>query len=152
MLNKCSSHAHGDVHGTCVPASKRQDHWNYYIYERNCSTSVVWIHIKGIFPGDMVSGAMYLPCETSEYFSDDIFQNLISDLAFIEGKFKDPILQRGYLNARTSLLSEKTAEDIVTWKAQVVFGVTFVFPLSVTDARHSYRRLKILHATGEGFS
>ena len=109
MSKKCSSHVHGGIHGICILVSD-EIMQNVDIVEGTSSSSILWIHIKNSsITENMVLGAVYLPCEASRHFSDDIFHNLMSDLSYIEGRYKAPILLTGDFNSRTGVLS-----DIIT--------------------------------------
>ena len=87
MPRKCSSHPYGGVHGICILVSDTIMQ-NVDIVAGTCSTNILWIRVKNI--ADIVLGAVYLPCETSKHFSDEIFGNLLLDLAHIEGRFNVP--------------------------------------------------------------
>ena len=73
----------------------------------------MWMYLRNT-PCDVVLGSVYIPCENSKHYSDELFQNLLSDIALIEGKFKAPIIVAGDFNARTGSMSDVIAEDIAS--------------------------------------
>ena len=109
MPKKCDWHVHGGIHGICILV-KNTIAGTVKVIDETCSSSILWIYVKSV-PYDMVLGAVYMPCENSKYYSNDSFQNPLSDLALIEGKFKVPIILIGDFNARSGTMSDIIAED-----------------------------------------
>ena len=113
VMDKCSdSFAYGGVHGMCVLV-KDNISSSAKIIGGTSPSSIMWMYLRNT-PCDVVLGSVYIPCENSKHYSDELFQNLLSDIALIEGKFKAPIIVAGDFNARTGSMSDVIAEDIAS--------------------------------------
>ena len=65
------------------------------------SESVLWFHvIKSVLGYDLILGAVYLPHDTSVYYSNDVFEFHIEDMTTIRAKYDVPTILLGDINAR----------------------------------------------------
>ena len=71
------------------------------------SESVLWLNIsKSDIGYEFLLGAVYLPHETSTYYSDDVFEYLSDDMTTISAKYDVPTILMGDFNARTGTTSD----------------------------------------------
>ena len=85
------------------------------------SNGVVWLKLsKNLIGVEIILGCVYLTCESSVYFYQEIFTDLESDLALINSNFNAYICLVGDFNARTGLL-----DDFLDFDESIVkdFGV-----------------------------
>ena len=71
----------------------------------NCkSNCVLWLAVGS--PVEFILGAVYIPCQTSTYHDDNIFDEIELDIVNFRADYNVPIILLGDFNARTGILSD----------------------------------------------
>ena len=106
LPKKNNTYKLGGVHGLCILV-KPELYDKCKVIEDTNSECTLWIIVKCEVLGfTFVVGAVYLPCETSTFHQDEVFENLVNDIALIKSKHNAPICLLGDFNARTGILDD----------------------------------------------
>ena len=71
------------------------------------SESILWLHVNAEVLGyEFMLGAVYLPYEQSDYFHDDIYDQLADDIITIKAQYNVPIILLGDFNSRVGTVSD----------------------------------------------
>ena len=106
MQKLSRNHKYGGIHGICIIFSD-VIYNNSDLVADTRSESTLWLRInKEILGFEFVLGAIYLPCEGSVHFNDDIFDKLADDLIMISSDLNVPVCLIGDVNARTGKLDD----------------------------------------------
>ena len=90
------------AHGSCILVKKSLKQ-HISIKENTTSQFILWIKIDAAVLGfEFVLGAVYIPCQTSNYFNVDIFDDISDDIC----KFDCPVCLIGDFNSRTGELDD----------------------------------------------
>ena len=97
-----------------------------FTYERinsrkTVSEWVLWVkvcdHTNNL---SFLLGATYIPCETSTFYSEDIYDYIAIDILDLKTEFQLPVILMGDFNSRSVTLS-----DIVTYEKEIVSTTGF---------------------------
>ena len=96
----------GVYHGMCILMTNSIFDCSTLI-QPTLSESVIWVKVESEFLGfSFIIGAVYLPCEGSIHYSQEVFDNLCTDIVNIKSKYDAPLCLLGDFNARTGLLDD----------------------------------------------
>ena len=71
--------------------------------ENTVSQCVLWLLFKNI---DIIIGAVYIPPSSSDYYNDELFDDIMDDMSYLASQYKQPFVMLGDFNARTANLDD----------------------------------------------
>ena len=99
-------HRYGGVHGLCMFLKEEYFKLTKVLNDLS-SPYVLWVKFeKEAFGITCVIGSVYLPCETSKYKDNDMFNVIYDDITNIISKYNIPVCLIGDFNSRTGELDD----------------------------------------------
>ena len=97
---------YGGYHGMCIFMKTEIFAFSEKI-QGTVSESILWIKVDSNVLGyEFVLAAVYLPCEGSIHYSNEVFDNFVHDVIDIRSRFDLPFCFVGDFNARTGTLND----------------------------------------------
>ena len=96
------NHPNTGIHGISTLCKKHLCNDIIQIEKTN-SMCVNWILIKNY---DFILGTVYIPPSNSEYYNDDLFDDIIDDMSYITSQYDKPYVLIGDFNARTGNIDD----------------------------------------------
>ena len=120
-------------HGICIYVREEIFDDIEIVCDLSVSESIMWFIVNVKYVGyKFLAGVAYIPHEGSKYYSNDLFDNIIFDLAKFRSCYGEsmPILMLGDFNARTGLVSDfievdESDSDILGLKNDSMFAEVF---------------------------
>ena len=72
------------------------------------SLCVNWLLVKNY---NFILGAVYIPPSNSEYYNDDLFDDIIDDMSYITSIYDKPFVMIGDFNSRTGMMDDDLEYD-----------------------------------------
>ena len=104
-----SNYHYGGIHGICVLINNRFDSKNCNIIEHTVSECILWVRLK-IESFEFILGAVYIPCVSSPFFYDDIWDQIHTDVGYLK-QLNLPFLLAGDENAHMGTLIDFIEND-----------------------------------------
>ena len=100
------------------------------LINKTSSDCVLWVKLKNqiILGFELLIGAVYIPCDNSEYHSNTLFEDLFDDILSLNVRFNLPVLLVGDFNARTHSLNDFATPD----SSLLNCNEFFIDPIEVT--------------------
>ena len=93
------NYKYGGIHGICVLVNDKFHIDDCCIVENTKSECILWVNLK-VDNFQFIIGATYIPCPSSRYYFDEIFEQIHEDIMYIRQK-NVPFLLTGDMNAHT---------------------------------------------------
>ena len=111
MSIKNDLHKYGGVHGICVYIRNGIFSTIEQCNNKTSSDCTLWVKLT-VKNSSFYLGIVYIPHENSKYYHNDLFDNLIFDIATLKGKDDIPFVLCGDFNSRTGLLDDFMEVDL----------------------------------------
>ena len=106
---RSGNYHYGGIHGICVLINDRFDSKNCNIIEHTVSECILWVRLK-IESFEFILGAVYIPCVSSPFFYDDIWDQIHIDIGYLK-QLNLPFLLAGDENAHMGTLIDFIEND-----------------------------------------
>ena len=103
------SYHYGGIHGICVLLNDRFSIKNCHIIENTVSECILWVRLK-IESFEFILGAVYIPCVSSPFFFEDIWDQIHDDVGYLK-QLGLPFLLAGDENAHMGTLIDFIEND-----------------------------------------
>ena len=104
-VNANQKFRYGGIHGLCILV-KPELVENVEVIKDTTSECILWIKVK---IGDIfqcIFGAVYVPCENSRFYFNDVFQEIENDMLELKVRYDLPVCILGDFNAHTQLMND----------------------------------------------
>ncbi len=128
MSKKQVNHKYGGIHGLCIFV--KNDIYEYVsVLPDTTSESILWLKFtEGAFGTACIIGSVYTAHEGSDYYVDDVYDNLANDILNFNCTLGLPILMVGDFNARTGVLDDFVSiEDNVAFECGIDLSDNDIF-------------------------
>ena len=106
MPRRKRHHKYGAVHGLLI-AMRPDIFSNAELIENTLSDFTLWVKIGKNYAGfEFILGHTYIPCEGSNFYENDLFDQIEHDVCLLQNNYNVPICLVGDFNARTATLSD----------------------------------------------
>ena len=145
--NRSSSYYFGGIHGICVLINDRFNLQSCHIIENTVSECILWVKLK-IESFEFILGAVYIPCVTSPFFYDDIWDQIHEDVGYLK-QLNLPFLLAGDENAHMGTLIDYIENDsyVAEYTGCIVLNdeesPTDIFQSNPYCTAHRYNQEKI---------
>ena len=100
--NSTCKYKYGGIHGICVLVSPTYKE-NVELISDTVSECTLWLKITSNNTAHCILGAMYIPCEKSRFYFDEVFYQIENDILDLKSRFELPFCLFGDFNAHTQL-------------------------------------------------
>ena len=100
--NSTCKYKYGGIHGICVLVSPTYKE-NVELISDTVSECTLWLKITSNNTAHCILGAMYIPCEKSRFYFDEVFDQIENDILDLKSRFELPFCLFGDFNAHTQL-------------------------------------------------
>ena len=104
-----SKYHYGGIHGICVLINNRFCLDSCHVIENTVSECILWVRLK-IASFEFILGAVYIPCVSSPFFFDDIWDQIHEDVGHLK-QLELPFLLAGDENAHMGTLIDYIEND-----------------------------------------
>ena len=144
LTQETVKYRYGGIHGIAILVKDELSKYISVISVPNkCCDSVLWIKVdKDLLGFDFIIGSVYIPHENSSFYSDNVFDNLSSDIFNLNCRYKLPFCLVGDFNARTA-----TLDDFIDTNYATDLGTLSDLPLlqDIQDSNHNLDLLGLNH-------
>ena len=106
MPRRKRHHKYGALHGLLI-AMRPDIFSNAELIENTLSDFTLWVKIGKNYAGfEFILGHTYIPCEGSNFYENDAFDQIEHDVCFLQNNYNVPICLVGDFNARTATMSD----------------------------------------------
>ena len=99
-IKQNSRYKYGGIHGICTIVSPEFKDKIMAIPETE-SECTLWLKLKLSEKDECILGVVYMPCETSRFYDDEMFSQIENDIVTLKARYKIPICLSGDFNAHT---------------------------------------------------
>ena len=99
-IKQNSRYKYGGIHGICTIVSPEFKDKTMAIPETE-SECTLWLKLKLSEKDECILGVVYMPCETSRFYDEEMFSQIENDIVTLKARYKIPICLSGDFNAHT---------------------------------------------------